>query len=689
MSENPYANMSVAQLEARRAEILKKKQQMASKPPSNDPYANMSIEELEAKRQAILQKRQKRTSPPEPTWGDRASQFGSGFMHSLGTGALNAQNPEEEMWSPNTYENAPLPAFSQMDPYAPEADVPNSLAPETKEYLKNYIQTQQPSQNADLTERMLHGAGQWIGEGVKMPLVPGWSNALTNIDKLRAIGRTAGLTAAGGATSGTLQHAGVNPGIADLSAGFLTPLGIGAAKKIGKGAKYAVSPEVREQAAKAKGENLARFGFKKSLEGLENPPTENIGEAISVEHNLKPLSERIESEDAGKTIRESLSRKKEILEKKRTEKTKHLYENLENSNELYTPSSSTAYIAKELRNSQGSIRDTLKKFRKELGVYTNKNATKELKQYSELKKTDPKSYEIIESILDPNEQKMKRPGQLDSIRQDLGDAIESAYKSGHKKLGKKLKELKLEVEADLERTPVGLEHSNMYKKYSKPLNPLEKGSIGDILKKDVFKEDYLVKDAEIMNAFTGSGKSSQDSARKLLQEIGTDKKALDSVKKYINGQVLDYITDIEGNISPNKLKTWMAKHKGAFILDPNLEKKLSKLSNAQLFSKNMIDNYSKLPLIDALDKVPAKILKKMGRKIVGFDVLIDDFLKMKKSKELGHARKLFEKALKDPKAAEELLKPVKELSKTAKLWRTLSPYVNAVKPKKHEDRKDQ
>jgi len=614
-----------------------------------DPELATIQEEL--RRRGVLP--QAESQPSEYSWWDRAKQLGGGALSAIQEAAM---------------------AQAQADPFARQT-------PRMKGYIKEAATQHQQEKAKELGEldplgRVLHHGGKF-GTGMLMTPIPGgasFKTATTFPQVASALGKNVLMGAGIGGVSGVAQEMGANPLAADIGAAILTPAAVKGIKMTGKAASYPFSPSVRARVAEKEGAKEASKILQQATKGVSNPE-----EAMNVPKALKDLGSRANAEEAGEAIRKSVAGQLEKHEKTRTKVTQPLYEKIESLEEGLNPSRTNALLEKELKTAKGPIRDTLERVQKELkpNIVSNSQDVfneKVLEMYRN-KNFSPETLRLIQEQFPVKGKVFPKPVEIDNTIKYVSDEIKKAYRSGANKLGKELEGIKSALEEDFKSLPEGLVHREKYAELSKPVSAIkEHRALGKIVEKGEYGKGYKLGAAEIPKEFVNTSVKSIRDSKDLLKQIGKDKKAMESLHGYMNNDIIEKITNEAGKVSLPKLETWRKSHPGAFILYPQLETKLKNVSNAQFMVNQIETKANNLPALEAFQKLPLRILKKLIRKIAGGDLLLNFIHKIKDTAKIEKRDALLQKALADPQVAKMLMTPLKNKGALQKSIEYLARY---------------
>lgn len=92
----------------------------------------------------------------------------------------------------------------------------------------------------------------------------------------------------------------------------------------------------------------------------------------------------------------------------------------------------------------------------------------------------------------------------------------------------------------------------------------ESGPVGNVLRKTKFG-DYKVEESEIINTFLSGKRARADKINDLEQALGGDANAKQALRDYMEYSLMDKVSNIDGEISPQKLKTFIENN--ADVLD--------------------------------------------------------------------------------------------------------------------------
>ncbi len=148
-------------------------------------------------------------------------------------------------------------------------------------------------------------------------------------------------------------------------------------------------------------------------------------------------------------------------------------------------------------------------------------------------------------------------------------------------------EIMKRFDKDMESIPEIFEARKVYADIMKPANAItEHPILGKLISQDSgFTRPFTVTHAEIPDRVI-KGSKSIEGAKALMSEAagaGTKehKTMLETLKSYVNSDILSNFVETNGKVNPAKFEAWKKANPGAFILDPQLNKKLKNLENAQ------------------------------------------------------------------------------------------------------------
>lgn len=232
------------------------------------------------------------------------------------------------------------------------------------------------------------------------------------------------------------------------------------------------------------------------------------------------------------------------------------------------------------------------------------NAEKEhAKSVSALKKqykNDPGMLDVALKELEKNAPRGTYTGEtLDTARKTLKRIFreipihETERRADFNEIMKKL-------DKDMESIPEIFEARKVYADVMKPSNAItEHPILGKLIHQEGgFTRPFTVTHAEIPDRVL-KGSKSIEGAKALMSEAagaGTKehKSMLETLKSYVNSDILSNFVETNGKVNPSKFEAWKKANPGAFILDPQLSKKLKNLENAQAHVERVITQNEEL-----------------------------------------------------------------------------------------------
>ena len=501
--------------------------------------------------------------------------------------------------------------------------------------------------------RIAHNAGAFGSSMLASPT----SVAKSGVEMLKSAGKSALAGGGIGAVSGVAQEFGVPPVVADIGSAVAVPPAAKAVGAIGKTAASFVSPAVRDKMAQEAAKRDVSRILQETTQGVDNPHT-----AINVPEALSSLSPQVVAEDAGEAIRGSLEKNLGAYKKARAAVTEPLYKNLKQSQERVEPQATLALLKEKMETAKGSFLESLKKIDKDLhpNVRDGSKESYNRKILEEYKNVSPRVWEMLKSHFPTEVTRRLRPAEIDNVMKDVSDRIKTAYDTKAFNLAKELEEIKEGLEVDLKSSPSGNIHRQEYARLSTPVDEIERHrTLGKVVEKNPYQKGYKLGEAELPQKFISASKKSIKDAQDLLQQIGNDKEAMESVRGHIHKMLLDKVLNKEGKVELSALESWRKSHSSAFILYPQLETKLKNLANAQFMVNQILAKSNHLPTLEAFEALPSKLFKKVVRKIAGGDYVLEYLSKIKDAERTGVRNQLLQESLMDPSVAKGLLTPVR------------------------------
>lgn len=155
-------------------------------------------------------------------------------------------------------------------------------------------------------------------------------------------------------------------------------------------------------------------------------------------------------------------------------------------------------------------------------------------------------------------------------------------------------EIMKKLDKDMESIPEIFAARQKYREIMQPFNELAENPIlGNMFERgEGFTKQFTVTAAEIPKRVI-SGSRSIEGANALMSEAAglgksEHKNMVDTLKSYINSEILSTFVDANGKVNTSKFSSWTKSNPGAFILYPELKTKLKNLENSQLHVDRVI-----------------------------------------------------------------------------------------------------
>lgn len=413
-------------------------------------------------------------------------------------------------------------------------------------------------------------------------------------------------------------------------------------REIEKLAPTEANPQVAQEFARAERESYAA--------GLES---ENLVAKQAEESAAKKFEKVSTKENAGKEAQEYLEKRVSDIEKEAQAKASPLYKSAETKSIDGTPRNAFDYIEEQLRdNSKASLSHAdMKNSKIAIENAANDSIKENKKLIASIKKKykdDPKMMEIALKEAENVPRGAYNAGRLEKAKQEISKILES-IPTKEKGRRRTLTNLLKELDKDMESIPEIFEARKVYREVMTPANVLtENPVLGKLIKKgDGYIRPFTVTAAEIPDRVI-KGSRSIEGAKALMSEAAgagakEHKQMIETMKSYINSDILANFVETTGKVNPDKFKVWSKNNPGAFVLYPELKTKLSSLKNAQVHvnrvikqNEELLSNYYKNSMESILgpkyegmnpDKIASKILNSSNSEKVmeeAFELLSKD-----------------------------------------------------------------
>ncbi len=370
-------------------------------------------------------------------------------------------------------------------------------------------------------------------------------------------------------------------------------------REIDKLASKAASPQVSQEFA-----STERKGFQ---EGLES---ENRVANLNKEYAARKFEKTSKIDEAGQQTQDYLAKRVSEIEKEAQAKASPIYESAKTKNIEDSPKGAFDYIEEQIRdNSRASpVHRDMKKSKIAIENAVTDSAAEQKKIIDGIKKQykdDPSMRDIALKEIGDVPRGTYNAGRLEKAKREISGILESVpYQEKDRR--RILTNLIKELDKDMESIPEIFEARKIYREVMTPANIItENPVLGKIINKEGgFTRPFTVTHAEIPDLVI-RGSKSIEGAKALMSEasgLGTKehKNMLETLKSYINSDILSNFVETTGKVNPVKFETWKKANPGAFILDPKLNTKLKDLKNAQIHidrtitqNKELLDNFYK------------------------------------------------------------------------------------------------
>jgi hypothetical protein len=407
-------------------------------------------------------------------------------------------------------------------------------------------------------------------------------------------------------------------------------------REIDKLASKSASPQISQEFAAAE-----RKGYQEGLESENRIANFNKEYAASKFENTSKIDE------AGKETQDYLSKRVSGIEKEAQDKAAPIYESAKTKNLEGTPKGAFDYIDEQIRdNSRASpVHRDMKKAKiaiENASIDSGEEKKKIIDAIKKQYKEDPGMRDIALKEIGDVPRVTYNAGRLEKAKREISGILESVpYQEKDRR--RVLTELIKKLDKDMEEIPEIFEARKIYREVMEPANFITENPIlGKILNKDSgFTRPFTVTHSEIP-ARVISGSKSIEGAKALMSDsagMGTKehKKMLETLKSYINSDILSNFVETSGKVNPAKFESWKKSNPGAFILDPSLNTKLKDLKNAQIHvdrtitqNKELLDNFYKKSMSELLgpkfegvnpDKIASRILNSTNSESVMEEVV--------------------------------------------------------------------
>lgn len=296
-------------------------------------------------------------------------------------------------------------------------------------------------------------------------------------------------------------------------------------------------------------------------------------------HAKEQFYPQINPQEAGSQLREFLVPELKAREAHRAKVTKPLYEKVDQIKEGLHPERSLAYIENELKTAKGPTKKALLEARELLKPNAGtKNLDTFNKIVAENKITNPHHLEKLRAEIGVES---ATPSELKNAASAISDRI-SAAKGKHPNKARVLKKVHENILEDLASIPEEAAARKAYADLSPPVDEIAKHrTIKQAVKKDVYEKKYLIGEAEIPAAIINKSMKSVKDMDDLLHIVGKDKKTMDAIEGYINGEIVKNVTDPFGNVDVRKIGQFEKEHQALLEKFPGIKTKLKNKQNAQ------------------------------------------------------------------------------------------------------------
>ncbi len=351
-------------------------------------------------------------------------------------------------------------------------------------------------------------------------------------------------------------------------------------REIDKLASESASPQVSQEFAAAE-----REGYKALTE------FDNIEARQKFDTAASKFEKTSKIDEAGRETQDYLSNRVSSIEKDAQAKASPIYEAAKSKNLEGTPKGAFDYIDEQIRdNSRASpVHRDMKKSKIAIENATIDSATEQKKLISDIKKKfkdDPNMMEIALKEVGEVPRGTYNAGRLEKSKREISGILEGVpYQEKDRR--RILTELIKKLDKDMESIPEIFEARKIYREVMSPANVIiENPILGKIINKgDGFTRPFTVTHAEIPDRVIKANKSVEGAKALMSEAAGSGTKEhktmLDTLKSYINSDILANFVENSGKVNSSKFEIWKKNNPGAFILDPKLEIKLKNLKNAQ------------------------------------------------------------------------------------------------------------
>ena len=463
--------------------------------------------------------------------------------------------------------------------------------------------------------------GGMLGAGAKVAGLPIAGKILGAAESIPALAKMTGVGAGIGSAVGASEALGLPPW-ASTAIGIGTIPAISGAKKIGKGAKWLVSPSNRKASSEAAAKDLASDIFKKQV-GEENIPsmlkdfenyeaplpgyqpltaetTGNIGLAQmqraqyghtpklgeqqarndalikeglqSIEaapETMGDIAHRTTPHTTGQELQGQLTKNIEKLASEREAAYAPLQKSIEEHKPGVYTSNTYSLIDKQLETAKGVLKNQLLKIRgflepnnQKIKINTEGFKPEMAKQAHEKAGAVPSAHELKETY------------------EQIGDMIKAAKKSGADKRARVLKKVQESLLGDLENTPVK-EANKIYAEKSEPITKT-KELFGAEAKRDLYNRRYLITQDKASESIISKAMQNPEFAEGFNHQFSGHPESMKVTKGYINNDLHKTVINKNGKINLDKLHSWKISNPHAETIYPGITKKLANLQKKGL-----------------------------------------------------------------------------------------------------------
>ncbi len=246
------------------------------------------------------------------------------------------------------------------------------------------------------------------------------------------------------------------------------------------------------------------------------------------------------------------------------------------------------------------------------------------------------------------------PLELHNVRRQISDDMQASFRAGRTAEGNALRRVRGILDTELaEKYPALNEARQQYRAASGDYNALaEHPAIGRDLERGEFNEGFSTQASKVVDKYI-SGPAAVENATALRPILDRNPQAAQQAEYYINDLLLNELFDKNGNVTTSSVDAWRRKNAGAFIIDPNLNNKLSTTQNARAYV-NSLGEANKLHLRelqtsaakDMLNSDPNRLVKGIFEKR-NTGQRIDDALSLVRRDPTGMAEEGLKQAIVD------------------------------------------